>query len=128
MLRRRDLLLERPPWTPGAQAGAYTTSLFSVLFVHVRLIRKAVHGQPARTEASLAAVAGQMPRLPRDVDDVAFLRFELGQPFDVVADRAEHDQPELPAFFVKVSFVPRLRRLVVPHDDVGEAPIVSDEG
>src|SRR5688572_21846450 len=68
-----------------------------------------------------------MPGLSRDVDDVAFLRFELSEPLDVVADGAQADQPELAAFLVEVALVARLRPLVVAHDDVGEAASVSDE-
>ena len=68
-----------------------------------------------------------MPRLPRRVNDVAFLGLEFPQPLDVVADVAEHDQPELPALFVVVPFVAGLRPLVVPNDDVGEAAVVGDE-
>src|ERR1043166_8186085 len=68
-----------------------------------------------------------MPRLARDVNDVALFGFELIEPFDLVADVAEHDQPECTAFLVIMPFVAGLRRLIPAHDDVGEAAIGGDE-
>src|SRR6187397_262716 len=121
---RRTTGATAPPRTPKQSPRDSS----SVRLEHVSLVGEAVHRQPARALALLPAVAGQMPRLPRHIHDIAFFGFEWLQPLDVIADVAEHDQPELAAFFVVVPLVTRLRRLVVPHDDVREAAVVGDEG
>src|SRR3989304_1203597 len=82
-----------PPGAPPTSASRRSHPPL-LLLEHVRLVRKAVHGQTARAQTFVPAKARQVPRLARDVHDIALLGLELGQPLDVVADRAEHDQPK----------------------------------
>src|SRR5688572_14914448 len=107
--------------TPRQRRETRGAGACSVRLEHVRLIREAVHCEPARAQAFAAAEAREMPRLARHVDDVAGLRLELGQAFDLVANLAEHDEPELRAFLVVMAFVAGLRLLIVADDDVREA-------
>ena len=51
-----------------------------VHLVHMSLVRESVHRQPAGALAFLAAVAREVPRLPRRVNDVAFLGLDSRSP------------------------------------------------